>query len=603
MNKIPKVIHYCWFGKGIKSDLHQKCIESWGKYCSEYQVIEWNESNFDVDSCQFTREAYKERKFAFVSDYVRLYVLYNYGGIYLDTDAEVIRNIDSFLEYDSFSGYESKDYIPTAIMGSVKHNEWIKLLLDYYVGRSFYKLDGTLDTKTNVVIITGLTMYNYDIKLNDEMQIFGGNNALFPHDYFCPKDMQTGKINLTDNTYVIHHFAGSWVDKNQETISKGSIFHRLKENIYERYMSKLDKSELKNVIFFQSEEDFEGNARALFEYLVENHYCDKYKLVWQVRNSAIYNKRKYKNTIFLSESSFKERMNLYYYKAVAKYFFFTHPAWTSEYKEGQLVINLWHGTAIKACEITETYRSFHIGIVASEQVKKWHSQFFYCNQDKFIVYGAPRNDLLFKKGNVIEELISNYSGEKVLMCMPTFRKTVNWTDCQEVDKYSLTVVKSMNKLIELNHYLKENHTIILIKIHNLQDIQDLYLDSLSNIIYITGEDLKEKDIQAYELLGETDALLTDFSSVYYDYLLVNKPIGFLLADMDVYQRGFIEEDPKKFMAGDRICTYQDLLNFILNIVNGKDDYRMERKRINDLVNQYQDNMNCKRVAEYFIPFE
>ena len=142
---IPKIIHYCWFGGNDKSELVERCISSWKKYCPDYKIIEWNENNYNVNKNKYTKYAYERQKWAFVSDYVRLYVIYKYGGIYMDTDVEVVKNLDKFLKYESFSGFESTKYIPTGIMGGEKNSRWIKYLLSYYDNKSFINEDGTLD--------------------------------------------------------------------------------------------------------------------------------------------------------------------------------------------------------------------------------------------------------------------------------------------------------------------------------------------------------------------------------------------------------------------------------------------------------------------------
>jgi len=153
---IPKKIHYCWFGKNPMPKLAQKCINSWNKYCSDYEIICWNEDNFDINSNEYVKEAYENKKFAFVTDYVRLYALYNYGGVYMDTDVEVLKSLDKFLENEAFSGFENTEYVPTGIMASTKGNNVIKDLLDYYKDRHFIKEDGSFDLKTNTETITSI---------------------------------------------------------------------------------------------------------------------------------------------------------------------------------------------------------------------------------------------------------------------------------------------------------------------------------------------------------------------------------------------------------------------------------------------------------------
>lgn len=207
---IPKRIHYCWFGRGKKPDLVLKCIESWKKYLPDYELKEWNEDNFNMDLYPYVREAYEKRKFAFVTDVVRLFALYTEGGIYMDTDVEVLRNLDCFLIHTAFSGFEDDENIPTGIMAAEKGSKWAKDNLDYYVGRHFVKDNGELDVTTNVVTITNY-MLPLGLKRNNTYQDFPGLITFYPKDYFCPKSHIDEKLYLTENSYTIHHFSGSWI--------------------------------------------------------------------------------------------------------------------------------------------------------------------------------------------------------------------------------------------------------------------------------------------------------------------------------------------------------------------------------------------------------
>lgn len=211
---IPKIIHYCWFGKGKMSPLAKECIKSWKKYLPDYEIKEWNEDNFDLNLYPYAREAYDNKKYAFVTDVVRLYALYHEGGIYMDTDVEVLKSLNPLLNHTAFSGFEDDHNIPTGIMASEKHGIWAKENLDYYKNKHFIRKNGELDLTTNVVTITKY-MLTIGLKQNNTYQDFPNLITLFPKDYFCPKSHITRKIELTNNTYTIHHFDGSWMKKNK----------------------------------------------------------------------------------------------------------------------------------------------------------------------------------------------------------------------------------------------------------------------------------------------------------------------------------------------------------------------------------------------------
>lgn len=223
---IPKVIHYCWFGKGEKPKLAKKCIASWKKYCPDYEIIEWNENNFDINCCPYVKEAYESRRFAFVTDYVRLYIMFTQGGIYMDTDVEVTRNLDEFLVHKAFSGFESETQIPTGIMAGEKGFPLFENLLSYYDGRHFLDKNGNQDTTTNVITITAMLSERGFIP-NGKYQVVDGF-ALYPRDYFCPLDDSTGVMYDSKNTATIHWFNKSWVPQRLRVRSKITrFFHRL----------------------------------------------------------------------------------------------------------------------------------------------------------------------------------------------------------------------------------------------------------------------------------------------------------------------------------------------------------------------------------------
>ena len=232
---IPKIIHYCWFGRGKMPKLAKKCIKSWKKYCPDYEIKEWNEDNFDLDMYPYVREAYDNRKFAFVTDVVRLYALYHEGGIYMDTDVEVIKPLDPFLKHTAFSGFEDETMVPTGIMASEKGGRWAKENLEYYIGRHFLKPDGTPDTTTNVVVITNY-MLSHGLQQNNTLQDFPGFITMYPKDYFCPKSYEDLKIYKTKNTVTIHHFAGSWLPWEGKILKKFAWLRKRYPRIYHHFV-------------------------------------------------------------------------------------------------------------------------------------------------------------------------------------------------------------------------------------------------------------------------------------------------------------------------------------------------------------------------------
>jgi len=213
---IPKIIHYCWFGRSPKPDLIKSCIQSWKKYCPEYEIIEWNEDNFDVNICCYTQEAYEAKKWAFVSDFARLYVLYHYGGVYFDTDVEVLRPMDEFLTDSAFTGFESNDSPVTAVMGSEKNLPLFAQLLNYYKASSFINEDGSYNMLTNTHIITDIFV-NKGMKMNGRKQCVE-RMTVYPQIFFCPNNFTRIFDKPSRKSYTIHHFDQSW--KSEKTGKK-----------------------------------------------------------------------------------------------------------------------------------------------------------------------------------------------------------------------------------------------------------------------------------------------------------------------------------------------------------------------------------------------
>ena len=210
---IPKVIHYCWFGGKPLPDDAKKCIESWKKYCPDYKLQRWDESNFDLNCCPYVKEAFDAKKWAFITYYVRLYALYNLGGVYMDTDVEVLKNLDPFLQNKGFSGFESSVSVPTGIMAAEKGNRFIADQLEAYKDKHLI-VNGKIDYTTNVDLITKYCL-DRGLILNNKLQTIE-DFTFYPSDYFCPKDPRTYEVILTDNTYTIHHFNGSWAGGKQK---------------------------------------------------------------------------------------------------------------------------------------------------------------------------------------------------------------------------------------------------------------------------------------------------------------------------------------------------------------------------------------------------
>lgn len=227
---IPKVINYCWFGKKELPIEEKKCIESWKKFCPDYKIVEWNEENYDIKKNKYIKEAYEKEMWAFVSDYARIDIIYNNGGIYFDTDVEVIKPIDDLLHNKMFCGWEenlkNENFVAFGLgFGAEKENPVLKEILEEYEKISFIKEDGTLNLVACPYYQTkALKKFGLD-DTKRSLQKLENGIVVYPEDYFSPKSHITGEINITENTYSIHQFSMSWINK------KDAFYKRLEWKI------------------------------------------------------------------------------------------------------------------------------------------------------------------------------------------------------------------------------------------------------------------------------------------------------------------------------------------------------------------------------------
>lgn len=243
MSSIPKVIHYCWFGGNPLPELAIHCIDSWKKYFPDYEIKEWNETNFDVNVIPYTAQAYKAKKYAFVSDYARFWILYKYGGLYFDTDVEVVKNMDDIISKGAFMGCENWAQ-PGATLAELGVNPGLGLgvapglgfigeILDHYKSLSFLDKNGKPNLETIVEITTNM-LCKYGLKNINEIQNIRDINV-YPKDYFCPIDMITEKLKMTKNTVSIHWYMGSWVEHRKLRNIRSFLRKILPEKLFLTY--------------------------------------------------------------------------------------------------------------------------------------------------------------------------------------------------------------------------------------------------------------------------------------------------------------------------------------------------------------------------------
>lgn len=222
---ISKKIHYVWVGGNEKNNTIKQCMKTWGKHLEGYEVIEWNENNFDIDSHPFVKAAYKAKKWAYVSDYIRAYVIYKYGGIYLDTDILVLDNFDRFLNNRAFVGFENPQYPFTAVFGAEPGHPLVKDMIEYYDRLDEYKFDFE---KNNTISVSDLLIKKYHCKVGNKFQILDEDIAVYPDTVLC---------NPSENSISIHVFTGTWLEGKKALARKINVF--LKIHVTNKKRAKL----------------------------------------------------------------------------------------------------------------------------------------------------------------------------------------------------------------------------------------------------------------------------------------------------------------------------------------------------------------------------
>ena len=254
---IPKIIHFCWLSNDAYPPLIKKCINTWKEKLPDYELVLWDTNRFNLDDNIWAKQAFESKKYAFAADYIRLHAVYNYGGIYLDTDIEVIKSFNNLLECPYFIGSEGDGIIEAGVLGAEKHSDWVKQSLDYYTGKEFIKIDGSFNTKPlpNIMTeqISQIKTFKETVPENisaAKMREDSNTIFMFSKDYFCAKNHGTGVIEKTTNTYCIHHYAMSWLPNKTTFLPnlKRKLMRLFGVNSVDRLIYLLRLRELKDTL-------------------------------------------------------------------------------------------------------------------------------------------------------------------------------------------------------------------------------------------------------------------------------------------------------------------------------------------------------------------
>lgn len=363
-----------------------------------------------------------------------------------------------------------------------------------------------------------------------------------------------------------------------------------------------------NRIVFETNDDFTDNGRALFDYMIENHYQDKYEIIWLVNDPAKYKKYNQHNVKFVQKTvpGFPQRsLEAFTYALSAKYIFFTQAFnWIGVSRKEQILFNLWHGCGYKSNK-GDRRVFFDYVLVPGDLFIETKKEFFHCSEKKILPIGYPRYDKMLHGSDAAaafcERILKEHGSDQIVLWMPTYRHATSERLNEETlnNKYNIPIIESEEYLRTLDRFCHDNRILLVIKSHYLQVPYDFGDEPLSNILYLTNADLAESDVQLYEFIHYSDAMISDYSSVSIDYLLMDKPIGFTLDDFENYteSRGWVFDDPLEYMPGEHIYTEKDLLDFLTDIHNGRDKYKEQRDMVRKLAHNPCEDY-CRRVVEF-----
>lgn len=361
----------------------------------------------------------------------------------------------------------------------------------------------------------------------------------------------------------------------------------------------LKKVPLKNIVIIVSHNDFDCNGGALYDYLIKHNYNKKYKIVWLLRNEKPSNLPDNVECLYLFRPSIRKA----YYLCVAKYYFADMDL-PKKLREDQISCYLTHGGIVIKNVRGLINMTDDVDYVLSsspnydEIMAKTYSMPY---PDKRMIHvGYPSNDVLFiGEADEIYKITSKCY-KKVILWMPTFRKlkSSDRNDSIKEQPLGIPLVESVSQLKHLNEILFELDVLLIIKIHPMQDLTTIRdLQDMTNIKILTGENVKKLDVDNYRLMKCADAFISDYSSAIYSYLLLNRPIAFVLSDEKDYKLGMVET-PVDFLVGEKIYTFEDFLKFIEDVYYGRDEYTKQREELMDWLYSYRDGKSCERLVKF-----
>lgn len=387
------------------------------------------------------------------------------------------------------------------------------------------------------------------------------------------------------------------------------------------YRRKYEQTPLENLILFRSGPhassyvkgmDYADNARALFEYMLREGYHQRYRLVWMVKEPLEFSRiaQAYENVSFVSfdwsVSEEKEERDAYYEAlCLAKYIFMTDAyGFARNARKDQIRVQLWHGCGFKTrVNFVRCEKRYEYTTVISRLYAKIHQDIYGLREDQVLVTGYAKEDWLFHPIPEMQETLSVPEAAKYIFWLPTFRMAKEGlgmlNEYEQKGQTGLPAVDTKEKLEELDQLLGELDTVLVIKLHPFQDPDRIGAFESRHMVLLDNDLLVEKDIQINRLLGWADGLISDYSSAAVDYLLLDRPIGFILEDVETYKesRGFVFDPIRDWLPGAELLSFADLCSFVREIGMGMDSTREKRQRLKKVMHAYSDDQSCRRILE------
>lgn len=364
----------------------------------------------------------------------------------------------------------------------------------------------------------------------------------------------------------------------------------------------------KNRIVFESEGDLSDNAYALYENMINKGLLKIYNAAWLVDDIKKIEKTRYENTIFLEKNPRLIKVRRSYYLATCRWYIYDHCNLLEmlNKREDTTIVNLWHGCGFKGGKSgeVEIKSKPDYMIVTGRLFVDIQSAVFGYPKDKFLEFGYPRNDYLFKNFSIKQKCFKEKFKvqNKVILWMPTFRKSDNTLLNEEYfeSQTGLPIIDTVEKLKQFNDFLAKENCVCIFKLHHLQAKLNVFKEKYSNILVVKDEDIKKAGIQLYEILPLTDCLISDYSSVATDYFLLNKPMLFTLDDYDKYRnsRGFAIEDPLKYFVGYHTKNIEEFYDGVYKMITDECIFKADRNKILSELHTYKDGHAADRILDF-----